>query len=206
MATPAWIVAQFGKPSGMLGALAGFIMRTRAANRIRNRRTVELLGISRGDRVLELGFGPGLSIEHAAALATGGKVVGVDHSALMLRGAARRNARAIREGRVELWLGSAEALPAFEDGFDRVFAVNVFMFWRDPVVALEGVRRVLAPAGRVALTVQPRRRGATVEDARRVGEAMRGALEAAGFEVERTELIEVAPVPAACVLARRGGS
>src|SRR6266508_778465 len=96
------IVQQFGRPSGPLGVLAGLIMRMRPSNRLRNLRTVELLDIRSDDRVLEVGFGPGLAVARAAALASAGNVVGIDHSELMLRQASRRNAEAIRAGRVEL--------------------------------------------------------------------------------------------------------
>src|SRR5512138_1099995 len=116
------IVRQFGRPRGPLGALAGLVMRLRPSNRLRNLRTVELLDIQPSDRVLEIGFGPGLAVARAAELASAGKVVGVDHSALMLRQARRRNARAIRAGRVELLLGSAEAVPRIEGGFQKVLA------------------------------------------------------------------------------------
>jgi SAM-dependent methyltransferase len=199
---PRWIVSQFRNPTGPLGHLAGLIMRIRPSNRLRNLRTVELLDLRPGDRVLELGFGPGLAIARAAERATAGQVVGVDHSAVMVRAARRRNAAAIREGRVELRLGSADALPAFEAPFDKVLAVNVFMFWRDPVAVLAGVRGAMRPGGAIALTQQPRRRGATVTDTRAAAERMEAALRAAGFESVRTELLEMAPVPAACVLAR----
>ena len=100
------LVEQFGKPSGLLGRVAGFIMRVRPSNRERNLRTLALLDIQPADQVLEVGFGPGLAIERAAELASRGKVVGIDHSALMLREARLRNAKAIADGRVELLLGS----------------------------------------------------------------------------------------------------
>jgi hypothetical protein len=57
----------------------------------------------------------------------------------------------------------------------------------------------MAPGGVVALTLQPRRRGATADDARAAAERM-ASLRAAGFEEVRTELLEMAPVAAACVL------
>jgi len=196
------LVQQFGKPSGPLGVLAGLIMRVRPSNRLRNLRTLELLDIRPEDRVLEVGFGPGLAVARAADLATSGKVVGLDHSELMLRQATRRNAQAIRVGRVELLLGSADALPRFEVRFDKVFAVNVYMFWKDPVSVLGGLRQVMKPGGNIAITLQPRRRGATTGDARAAGERMAASLRAAGFEEVRTEILEMAPVAAACVLGR----
>jgi ubiquinone/menaquinone biosynthesis C-methylase UbiE len=200
------LVRQFGRPSGPLGVLAGLIMRVRPSNRLRNLRTVELLDISPEDRVLEVGFGPGLAVARAAALATRGKVVGIDHSALMLRQATRRNASAIAEGRVELLLGSTDTLPRFDEGFDKVLAVNVYMFWKDPVAVLRSLRRVMTPGGVIALTLQPRRRRATSEDTLAAAERMTTSLREAGFGEVRTEILPMAPVPAACVLARVGST
>jgi ubiquinone/menaquinone biosynthesis C-methylase UbiE len=196
------IAQQFGRPSGPLGVLAGLIMRMRPSNRLRNLRTVELLDIRPDDRVLEVGFGPGLAVARAAELATAGKVVGIDHSELMLRQASRRNAEAMRAGRVELLLGSANALPRFDESFDKVLAVNVFMFWKDPVSVLAGLRHAMKPGGVIALTLQPRRRGATADDTRAAAERIAGSLRAAGFGELQTEILEMAPVPAACVLGR----
>jgi SAM-dependent methyltransferase len=107
------IVQQFGKPTGLLGEVAGLIMTFRPSTRERNERTLELLDIQPNDDVLEVGFGPGLGIEGAAKLARAGKVVGIDHSELMLRQASRRNAEAIAAGWVHLLLASAEQLPDF---------------------------------------------------------------------------------------------
>ncbi len=84
------IVRQFGRPTGLVGRLAGLVMTIRPSNRERNRRTVELLDIRPDDRVLEVGHGPGLALQWAAERAVRGKVVGIDHSAQMHREAARR--------------------------------------------------------------------------------------------------------------------
>jgi SAM-dependent methyltransferase len=197
------IVRQFGKPRGLLGTVAGLVMSVRPSNRLRSLRTLELLNIRPQDRVLEIGFGPGLAIARASQLATGGKVVGLDHSALVLRQARRRNAAAIRAGRVELLLGSADALPRFDAPFDKVLAVNVYMFWSDPTSVLRGVREVMKPGAAIALTQQPRSRGATRDDARAGAERITASLEAAGFSEVHTEMLEMAPVAAACVIGRK---
>jgi ubiquinone/menaquinone biosynthesis C-methylase UbiE len=196
------IVRQFGHPTGLVGRLVGLIMTTRASNRTRNRRTVELLDIRPDDRVLEVGHGPGLALAWAAERATRGTVVGIDHSLLMHRQAARRNARAIAAGRVQLHVAAVDTLPAFGAPFDKVFAVNVYMFWSEPVGALRRLASVMAPGGTIALTLQPRNRGATNEDTRRVGAQMAESLRAAGFSGVRIETLPLRPVDAACVLGR----
>ncbi len=177
-------------------------MRVRPSNRERNLRALGLLDIRADDEVLEVGFGPGLAIERAAELASRGRVVGIDHSELMLREARRRNAKGIGAGRVELLLGSAERLPDFSTRFDKVLAVNVYMFWDDPVAVLRALRGAMKPGGTISLTLQPRRRGATDEDAREAAERMGSSLRSAGFENVRIEILEMAPVNAACVLGQ----
>src|SRR6266511_947672 len=130
------IVRQFGEPSGLLGRLVGFVMKVRPSNRRRSMLTLELLDIRPDDHVFEIGFGPGLAIARAAQLASRGKVVGLDHSELMLAQAKRRNAAAIRAGRVELHLGGAEQLARLSKQFTKVFPVNVIMF-SDATLALK---------------------------------------------------------------------
>ena len=58
------LAGQFGNPHGPLGRLAGRIMATRGSNIERNRWTVDLLELKPHHRVLEVGYGPGLAIEH----------------------------------------------------------------------------------------------------------------------------------------------
>lgn len=194
------IVRQFAAPNGLVGRFVGLVMTVRPSNRERNRRTVEVLHIQPDDRVLEVGYGPGLAIRWAAERAVHGKVVGIDHSALMHRTATRRNARAIATGRVKLHVASPDTLPPFELPFDKVFAVNVYMFWSDPVAALRALSSVMKPGGLIALTFQPRNRGAAKQDARRGGEGIADSLRAAGFLDVRIDVWPIRPIDAVCVL------
>lgn len=90
-----------------------------------------------------------------------GKVVGVDHSERMHRQATRRSVRAIQTGRIELHTVLLDAMPAFDGQFDKVFAVNGFLFLPDAVAALAKLAAVMKPGNTIALTFQPRTRGAT---------------------------------------------
>ncbi len=165
-------------------------------------RTLALVDIQPDDRVLEIGFGPGIAIERAAELAKCGKVTGLDHSELMLRQASRRNATAIAAGGVDLRLGTAEKLPEFSERFDKVIAINAYMFWKDPQAVLHGLRNRMKPGGVIALTFQSRRRGATNEDTQHGVEGIAASLQRVGFESVRIETFEMKPVNAACVLAK----
>ena len=86
-----------------------------------------------------------------------GYVCGIDHSELMVRRAKRLNAEGLRRGVVDLRLGSVpEDLPAFDEPFDKILAVNATMFWREPVARLEELRRLLRSGGLIAVAHQPR--------------------------------------------------
>jgi SAM-dependent methyltransferase len=197
------LARQFGRPTGTLGRMAGWIMANRASNRERNLRTLEILSIEPEDRVLELGFGPGFALARAAVLAPRGHVLGVDHSEVMLAQAARRNAPAIARGLIELRLAAAEELELAPESVDKAYAVNVLMFWRDPVAVLRRVRGFLRPGGLLAITHQPRNPGASSADTERSAQRIREAMREAGYESIRSETIELRPVRAACVMGRR---
>jgi SAM-dependent methyltransferase len=196
------VVRQFGHPRGPLGAVAGWIMAGRASNRIRNSWTIALLDLAPGDRVLELGSGPGLALAEIAPLLTAGKVVGVDHSATMVRQARRRNREALRDGRLEIHRASADAAPGLGAPFDKILAINAYQFFDDQVATLERLRESLRPGGRIAITFQPRWRGATDADAMQAGARILADLQAAGFGETRLEINQLRPA-AVCALGVR---
>jgi ubiquinone/menaquinone biosynthesis C-methylase UbiE len=195
------LYGQFRKPTGFLGWVAGWIMGHRPSNVKRNRWTIDLLNIEETDHVLEIGFGPGLSIASAARLARQGRVVGIDHSVLMLRTATRRNQAAIEAGRVELKLGGLELLPALGETFDKAFSVNVAQFV-DRREALQTIRSVLKPGGVVATTYQPRHRGARPEDADAFARKLSNQMHDLGFRDIAIKRLDLKPLPAICVLGR----
>jgi ubiquinone/menaquinone biosynthesis C-methylase UbiE len=193
------LIRQFGHPRGVAGRMAGWFMAHRGSNRQRNRWAVSLLDVGPTDRVLEVGFGPGVAIAELAARAGRGTVYGVDHSAVMVRQAGRLNAAAVRTGRVRLVHAPVDRLPAFDGPLDAVLAVNSVGFWAEPVDRLRDLRRLLGPAGRIALVSQPRCPGATAETTVRAARELADLLTQAGFTAIRTETLDLDP-PVACVL------
>jgi ubiquinone/menaquinone biosynthesis C-methylase UbiE len=184
------LFSQFGCPRGWLGAVSGLLM---ARNRYDDEWIADLLDVQPHDRVLEVGFGPGIAIEVMAERATKGKVAGVDPSEVMLIQATRRNARAIHAGRVEPKLGAAEQLPFSDASFSKAFALHSIYFWPSVERGLAELHRVLAPDGKLAIGVRmrqergllnPSRYGMTAEQVDEICHS----LERAGFtHVTRTE-------------------
>jgi SAM-dependent methyltransferase len=189
------------RPHGIGGHLAGWVMAHRSSNVRRNHWVVSLLDVQPGDRVLEVGFGPGLAIREISRRATRGSVFGVDHSEVMVSAARRRNDAAIRAGRVDLRLVSVDALPDFGDPLDKILAVNSVGFWQDPATCLSELRARLRPDGIIALASQPRCPGATSETSARAGDEMEALLRSSGFTGMRTEMLALDP-PVVCVLAQ----
>jgi ubiquinone/menaquinone biosynthesis C-methylase UbiE len=173
--------------------MAGWVMAYRSSNRRRNAWAVSLLDVQRNDRALEIGFGPGIAIRELARLAAGGYVCGLDHSEVMQRQAARRNAEAVRRGQVELRLGRAEDLPALDTRFDKILAVNALQFWDQPAEPLRELRGMLRSGGRIAIAFQPRGPGASDRAARTRGQQIAMALRDAGFSQVRLQTLKLKP-------------
>jgi SAM-dependent methyltransferase len=195
--------AQFWRPTGLWGRAAGLLMAHRPSNRRRNAWAVSLLDVRRDDRVLELGFGPGLAIRELSRIAAEGYVCGIDHSELMLRWARRRNADGLRRGVVDLRLGSVDELPAFDALFDKILAVNTILFGSEPIARLAELRRLLRPGGLIALAYQPRGPGATDETSAAKGREIAVALIRARFTEVRLETMRLKPA-VVCALGVNG--
>jgi ubiquinone/menaquinone biosynthesis C-methylase UbiE len=139
----------FGRPTGLLGTLGGIIMAH--TNRRMAQRAIELLDVQPNEKVLEIGFGPGVGIELLAHSASLGWVTGIDPSEEMVEQASARNAAAIAAGRVVLQRGSVERLPFEDSTFDKALAVNSMQVWPNAIAGLREIRRVLRPGGCVVL-------------------------------------------------------
>jgi ubiquinone/menaquinone biosynthesis C-methylase UbiE len=147
---------QFGKPTGLFGRMIEKRMSKRTTGDATW--TVSLLDIHPTSRVLEIGFGGGVSTQLASNEAPQGFVAGIDHSTTMVQVARRRNADAIKAGRMQLDHGDAASVPYPDDSFDIVFSLHSIYFWTDPLECLRGFRRVLKPGGLLAITIQPKNR------------------------------------------------
>jgi len=149
-----YIDAQYRKPTGIVGRWIGAKMAQQHVPE--NEWTIKLLDVQPADKILEVGFGPGLAVEAAAKRAA--VVAGVDFSNTMVSAARRRCAAAVRAGRVDLRQGDAARLPFKDKFFSKAFSIHSIYFWQQPLTSLREMYRVLMPGGKVVLTVLPRER------------------------------------------------
>ena len=113
----------------------------------RLRAIVERLGVGPDDRVLEIGCGHGVAATYVCERLDGGRLTAVDRSPKMIAAAALRNAEHVDSGRAEFLVRRLEELDLGERRFDKVLAVRVGLFHREPDRARALAERWLAPGG-----------------------------------------------------------
>ncbi len=94
-------------------------------------------------KVLEVGVGTGRNLKYYPA---GCSVIGIDNSAGMLE-KARKKASSMKN--ITLYLMDAEHLDFPDNSFDYVVTTFVLCSIPDPVKALEEMRRILKPSGKL---------------------------------------------------------
>jgi ubiquinone/menaquinone biosynthesis C-methylase UbiE len=145
-------VNQCQKPTGWLGR---FVLR----NMNSRHSTVTDWGLSHISIpedyiVLDVGCGGGRTVSKLAAIATQGKVYGLDHSRESVAVACKMNRELIDTGRVEIREGSVSQLPYPQDFFDLVTAVETHFWWSDLPGDMREVYRVLKPGGMLTVIAE----------------------------------------------------
>ncbi|GAA4237929.1 hypothetical protein GCM10022254_51770 [Actinomadura meridiana] len=130
----------FVLPRGLRGRLAARVM----LRMNRQDEVARLLDVQPGERVLEIGYGPGGLIRRLSGSAAG-RVCGVDPSPEM-----REMARA-HAANADLRLGTAEDTGFGDAEFDCAVTVNTVGLWPCLERGLDELRRVVRPGGRVVI-------------------------------------------------------
>ncbi len=165
--------SQAARPRGLAGGLLSNLMA--AFNQGMNLRALEALDVRDGDRVLEIGFGPGRLLEMILNAAKDVRVSGIDHSPLMVEQARIHILRwRGKAGKIDVALGSVTSLPYPNASFEKVCAINSFCYWPNPRKNLAEVKRVLVPGGRLVLVIRVNVPG-EVNVFRSISEDLRGS-------------------------------
>jgi ubiquinone/menaquinone biosynthesis C-methylase UbiE len=110
---------------------------------------IDQLDVRPEDRVLEIGCGHGVAATLVCERLEGGHFTAVDRSLKMIEAAERRNAAYIEAGKADFLVASLEDLDLGDRRFDKIFAVRVGLFRREPDRARKIVERWLASGGAV---------------------------------------------------------
>ncbi len=111
------------------------------------RALIDAAGLQPGDRVLDVGCGPGALTRELAAM------LGADHVAAVDPSAPFAQACAARLPGVRVEVGAAEALPFADAEFDAALAQLVVNFMSDPAAGVREMRRVTRTGGTIAAAV-----------------------------------------------------
>ena len=145
------LATALNKPRACPAACAWVLERPR---RIRKEvpQVLDRIGLRPGERVLEVGCGPGVyTVQAAPRLEPDGKLIAVDLQREMIERASMR----IRDAgfdNVEFHVADAHHLPLEDTSVDRAFLVGVLPEIPDPQGALAELRRVLRPEGTLSVS------------------------------------------------------
>ena len=153
-------VNQCQNPTGWLGRL---VLR----NMITRHSKVTDWGLSHAsigkqDIILDVGCGGGRTVSKLAAIATQGKVYGIDHSTESVAVAMRTNKQWIEIARVEIREASVSRLPFSDGAFDLITAVETHFWWPALPTDLREVLRALKPGGRLIIIAEVYKGAATL--------------------------------------------
>lgn len=180
-------------PQGLGGALAGRLMARK--NRERIAWAVRELAIRSGDRVLEIGYGPGVAVEEILSRVPDCEIYGLDPSTVMHAQAARRNRRAVESGKVTLRAIAAEDYAGQDAPFDLVFSINALPFCDDPPAVVQKASGWLRAGGRIAIVHQvPLRKAEAAAIDERESEISKWLADA-GMEISRRTRLPARPNP-----------
>jgi ubiquinone/menaquinone biosynthesis C-methylase UbiE len=149
---PRFIARQLSFPNGLLGRIMGLLMNFHNAHI--NEFAIQKMTVRPPGKILEIGFGGGLSLARLIGLSR--HFSGVDRSDEMVSQAKLKFRKAIENGQADFCVGNVEALPFAAQTFGNVLTVNTVYFWKSLEVGCNEIRRVLASSGQAVIGFMPR--------------------------------------------------
>lgn len=184
------MIRQFGKPTGIVGRFVGWLLSFKNNERVNW--TLEKLQFRQSDILLEVGYGPGVTLQKVANNLAAGFIAGIDHSDIMFVQASKRNKELIAKGKVKLECGTVWDLKYPENHFDIIYGSNVHFFWENPTKEFKHLISFLKPGGRLIMVFQPRLAKTGIEE---VAEETKIQYEQSGLTNIEIELKKMNPIP-----------
>ncbi len=138
---------------------------------------VEQLAVRPSDHLLEIGCGRGSAAWLVCSRLRSGRLLAIDRSPAAIKAARELNAQHVASGRAEFRLASIEELALGRQRFDKVYALNVNLFWaRSSTV--DSIRRMLKPAVSLCLFYE----APTAQRTRSLAERVTSVLSGQGWQ------------------------
>lgn len=158
------------------------------------------LEIGPGDRILEIGCGRGVALAEVSRFLADGHIVGLDRSDSAVKAAIDRNGEGIAAGKVEIMQAALADYAASAGRFDKIFAINVNLFWLEAMRELAVLKPLLAAGGRLYLFFEPPSAG-QIDTIRR---AIEVRLKTGGYVVDEVVTGPTPTPPLLGIIARPG--
>jgi len=140
-----FIATQFKKPSGLFGMFSSNIMIK--GNKTKYEKLIKDLSLQPGDKLLEIGYGPGVGLRMIAKACTSCIIHGIDFSKLMYKRAAKYNKQYLDSNTMLLQYGDFLKTPVASNEYDKIFCLNVVYFWNELHEPFKKVLSLLKASG-----------------------------------------------------------
>jgi ubiquinone/menaquinone biosynthesis C-methylase UbiE len=164
---------------------------------IRHQWALKKLSIDSSDRVLEIGCGSGGMAAMICSCLINGTMTAIDRSKKMIFAAEKHNELYVTEGKVRFIQASLLEADFGASRFNKIFAINVNLFWLKANQELEMIKRLLEPDGNLYLFYQPPAAGKV----KVIVDSTSQNLQKADFEIQSIVMGEQQPVPVVCMMS-----
>jgi cyclopropane fatty-acyl-phospholipid synthase-like methyltransferase len=124
-----FIATQFKKPSGLFGLISAYLMIK--VNKFKYEKLIKYLELQPKDKLLEIGYGPGIGINMIAKACPSCTIHGIDFSKLMYERASKHNKQYLDNGTMLLQYGDFLKASIVSNEYDKIFCINVVYFWNE---------------------------------------------------------------------------
>lgn len=120
----------------------------------RIRWAVEVISVQPREKILEIGCGNGHAIELICKQLATGNIVGIDRSTKAIHRAEANNQECVNSGKAQFYNTTLADLQ-LDERFDKIFAINVNVFWTGPERELAALQPLMDKGGRLYLFYDP---------------------------------------------------
>jgi cyclopropane fatty-acyl-phospholipid synthase-like methyltransferase len=140
-----FIATQFKKPSGLFGIFSSNVMIK--GNKAKYEKLIKELDLQPQDKLLEIGYGPGVGINMIAKACISCTIHGIDFSNLMYKRASKYNKQYLDNNTMLLQYGDFLKTPVVSREYDKILCLNVVYFWNELQEPFKKILSLLTTGG-----------------------------------------------------------